>query len=83
IPMLLCSRDYKIEEQKMRAERLCRYTGIRQMTDQRLSAEAWQESIRWGLTCPRIQRQTGFSFDGLETIAREIADSALNLCGGP
>lgn len=82
IPMLLYSRDYKIEEQKLRAERLCCFPGIRQMTDQRLSAAAWQEGIRWGLTCPRVQRQTGFAFDGLETIAREIADTALNLCGG-
>lgn len=73
IPMLIYARDFKSREQQFRAARLARFPGIELIDREDLNPDRLARQMRELLTAPRVQRVTGFRYDGVERAARALA----------
>lgn len=75
IPILLTHRPYKSREQEERAVRLARWSGIRLVKQDDVTAEECAEWIEWGLSQSRVKRVTGYSFNGITNAAQEVVQA--------
>jgi len=75
IPMLLYTREHKLQEQEIRAARLARFAGVERIErEEFLSPARLSERVAQALRAPRARRETGFSFDGDRAAAERLAE---------
>lgn len=73
IPILLYARDFKIQEQAERCERVAAFDGVELIQREDFQApEVLAQRMASALERPRVKRQTGLGFQGLGNAAEEV-----------
>ena len=73
IPMLIYARDFKSREQQFRAQQLIKFPGIDLIGADGLEPDRLAQQMTNLLQAPRIQRVTGFRYNGVERAAGALA----------
>lgn len=78
IPILLYARDFKIQEQAERCERVASYQGVDLIQrEDFVQPDRLAQHMALALERPRQRRDTGLHFDGLGNAADEVIDAAM------